>query len=223
MRRPAAPTALNTSGVTSVPMSTIDESVEKSKWDSMGGAMSTTQLGWGIEAAPLAASTLEDCSWYAIQTRIRFEKQVAVQLRSKEIEVFLPLIRQMHRWSDRRQQVDVPLFPGYGFVHLCLDPVSRLRVLQTAGVAGFVSFNGEAIRVPRKQIEDIQQILAKDVPCTLYPFLQAGQKVRIRGGCLDGLEGILADCKSDKTLLISVEAIERTLAIHVEGYDIELL
>ena len=66
-------------------------------------------------------------------------------------------------------------------------------------------------------------MLAKDVPCAMYPFLKAGQKVRIRGGSLDGLEGILAERNTDKTLLISVEAIERTIAIQVEGYDIELL
>jgi transcription antitermination factor NusG len=104
-----------------------------------------------------------------------------------------------------------------------LDPATRLHILQTAGLIGFVRFNGEAVPVPRKQIEDIQQVFAKDVPCAMYPFLKAGQKVRIRGGCLDGLEGVLASYNSARTLLISIEAIERTIAIQVEGYDIEML
>ena len=185
--------------------------------------MSTAQLNWSSEAVPSPVPAAADYSWYAIQTRVRFEKKVAAQLQGKGIEIFLPLVKQVHRWSDRRQVIEVPLFAGYGFVHLYLDPKTRLRVVQTAGVFGFVGCNGEASPIPWKQIEDIQQVLAKDVPCAMYPFLKVGQKVRIRGGCLDGLEGILADCSSDKTLLISMEAIERTVAIHVEGYDIELL
>jgi len=185
--------------------------------------MSSAQLNWRAEPQPVPLPAAAEYTWYAIQTRARFEKKVAAQLQRKGIEIFLPLIKQVHRWSDRRQIVDLPLFPGYAFVHLDRDPAARMRALQTAGVVGFVSFNGEAPPVPRKQIEDIQQVLSKDVPCAMYPFLKAGQKVRIRGGCLDGLEGLLVDRSSDKTVLISIDAIERTLAIQVEGYDIELL
>ena len=185
--------------------------------------MSTVQLNWSSETVPTPVPAAADYSWYAIQTRIRFEKKVATQLQKKGIEVFLPLIKQVHRWSDRRQVIESPLFPGYGFVHLHLDPKTRLRVVQTAGVFGFVGCNGEVSPIPWKQIEDIQQVLAKDVPCAMYPFLKVGQQVRIRGGSLDGLEGILTERNSGKTLLISVEAIERTIAIQVEGYDIELL
>jgi transcription antitermination factor NusG len=185
--------------------------------------MSTAQLNWISETAQIPVPAAEDYSWYAIQTRVRFEKKVAAQLQRKGIEIFLPLTKQVHRWSDRRQEIDVALFPGYGFVHVYLDPATRLHILQTAGLIGFVRFNGEAVPVPRKQIEDIQQVFAKDVPCAMYPFLKAGQKVRIRGGCLDGLEGVLASYNSARTLLISIEAIERTIAIQVEGYDIEML
>jgi len=197
--------------------------MEKSEWDSMGGAMSTSQLNWVNEPAHAAAASAQDCFWYAIQTRVRFEKKVAAQLERKGIEVFLPLLKQVHRWSDRCQTIEVPLFPGYEFVQLDSEPRARLRVLQTAGLVGFVSFNGEAVPVPRKQIEDIQQVLSKDVPCAMYPFLKPGRKVRIRGGCLDGLEGLLADRHSDKKLYISIEAIQRTLAVQLEGYDIELV
>jgi len=194
---------------------------EKSGWDSIGGALSTSQFNWVNDPAHSARAAAQDCFWYAIQTRVRFEKKVASQLERKGIEVFLPLLKQVHRWSDRRQTIEVPLFPGYEFVQLHIERGARLQVLQTAGLVGFVSFNGEAIPIPRKQIEDIQQILGRDVPCAMYPFLKPGRKVRIRGGCLDGLEGVMAERDSDKKLFISIEAIQRTLAVQVEGYDIE--
>jgi transcription antitermination factor NusG len=185
--------------------------------------MSTAQLNWTAEPAlfPVQRSAREVWLWYAIQTRLRFERKVFAQLESKGIETFLPLVRQTHRWSDRRQVVEVPLFPGYGFVHLHLDPRARLYIVQTAGLMGFVSFGGEPTQVPPKQIENIRQLLAQELPCAMYPFLKAGQRVRIRGGCLDGIEGILISHGSNRKLLISVEAIERTIAIQIEGYDIE--
>jgi hypothetical protein len=45
--------------------------------------------------------------------------------------------------------------------------------------------------------------------------------VRIRSGALDGLEGILVSCNGDRTLIISVDAIQRSLSVRVEGYEVE--
>jgi len=160
--------------------------------------------------------------WFALQTRYRFEKKVAAQLANKGMEVFLPLRKENREWSDRQKLVTVPLFPGYAFVHAVRSVALRLLVLQTAGVMGFVSFAGTAATVPQKQIEDLRLLLTQDVPFSLYPFLRAGQRVRIRGGCLDGVEGLLTQRDRDK-LVISIESIQRSLAIEIQGYDVDLI
>jgi len=160
-------------------------------------------------------------AWYAIQTRCRFERKVAAQLQLKAIEIFLPLVRQVHHWSDRRQIVEQPLFPGYSFVRLADSPAQRLRVLQTAGVNGFVMANGFPIPVPEQQIEGVRRLLANEIACRAYPFLKAGQRVRVRGGCLDGLEGIVISEHKDHSLVISIECIQRSLALRIDGYDVE--
>jgi len=160
--------------------------------------------------------------WFVLQTRYRFEKKVAAQLSGKGIEVFLPLRKENRDWSDRQKLVTVPLFPGYAFVRSARSVALRLLVLQTAGVMGFVSFAGTAAVVPQKQIEDLQLLLAEEVPFSLYPFLRAGQRVRIRGGCLDGVEGLLAQRDKGK-LVISIESIQRSLAIEIHGYEVELI
>lgn len=164
----------------------------------------------------------EVAEWFALQTRYRFEKKVAAQLSGKGLEVFLPLRKENREWSDRQKQVTVPLFPGYAFVRSARSFALRLLVLQTAGVMGFVSFAGTAAVVPRKQIEDLQLLLAQDVPFSLYPFLHSGQRVRIRGGCLHGVEGLLAQRDKDK-LVISIESIQRSLAIEIRGYEVDLI
>ena len=95
--------------------------------------------------------------------------------------------------------------------------------LQTPGVVGFVGIGRRGIPIPDKQIEDIQTVLTQNIPCAIFPFLRVGQRVRIRGGCLDGIEGRLVTLKGDRSLVISVEPILRSIAIRLDGYDVEIL
>ena len=160
--------------------------------------------------------------WYAIQTRPRHEKKVAGELQEKRIESYLPLLNQIHRWSDRRKLIQVPLFPGYVFVRSKLDPVLRYSILSTWGALAFVGPQREASPIPDTQIEDIRTLLQTKVSLSPYPFLKVGQRVRVRGGALDGMEGILVT-NGHKRLVISVESIQRSLSITIEGYDVEAM
>jgi transcription antitermination factor NusG len=160
--------------------------------------------------------------WYAIQTRYRFEKKVTTHLQRKGIETFLPVLEEVHRWSDRDKRVDTLLFSGYTFARFNATSWSRTDLLRTVGVIGLIVFAGQIIPIPTKQIDDLQMLLSQKVPCALHPFLKIGQRVRIRGGCLDGLQGIL-DERGEKNLVISVESIERSVAIRIEGYELELI
>jgi transcription antitermination factor NusG len=158
--------------------------------------------------------------WYAIQTRPRHEKKVAAELKEKRIDSYLPLLNQIHRWSDRRKAVQVPLFPGYVFVHSQLVPMVRYSILTIWGALAFVGPQREATPIPDTQIEDIRTLLETKVSLSPYPFLKVGQRVRVRGGALDGMEGILVT-NGHKRLVISVESIQRSLSITIEGYDVE--
>jgi transcription antitermination factor NusG len=164
---------------------------------------------------------IREPQWFAVQTRYRFEKKVAAELAQKGCRVYLPLLTENHSWSDRQKEITIPLFPGYAFVHIDRSREARYRVLETVGLIGFVNFGGMIIPVPQKQIDDLQSVLRERGLFALHPFVSDGQRVRIRGGCLDGVEGVLA--RNDKgKLLISVEAIQRSIAIEIRGYELEL-
>lgn len=160
--------------------------------------------------------------WYSIQTRYRFERKVTDQLQRKGVQTFLPLLEEFHRWSDRRQPVYVPLFSGYTFARLELSPRSRMELLHTEGVIGLISIKGVAVAIPAKQIDDLQMLLSQKVPCSLHAFLKVGQRVRVRGGCLNGLEGILEQ-RGEKNLVIALESIQRAVAITIEGYELDII
>jgi len=166
-----------------------------------------------------AATSAE--KWYAVQTRARHEKMVAHRLQERTIPTFLPLMTEVHRWSDRKRIVEVPLFGCYLFARIAADSVERLRVLRVEGVLSLVGSRGEGTPIPDEQIESIQILMKERAPWHSHPFLKVGQRVRIRSGALDGMEGVLLSHNGDRTLVISVDAIQRSLAVRVEGYEVE--
>jgi transcription antitermination factor NusG len=159
--------------------------------------------------------------WFAVQTRPRYEKKVALELQEKGIECFLPLHSVKRQWSDRKQAVSLPLFPGYTFVRIIPAQHLRVAVLRTNGVINFVGPKGTGAIIPDGEIEAVQAILKENIPFKLYPYLKVGRAVHIRGGCLDGIKGILTKINGDQSLIISVELIQRSVAMRVTGYDIE--
>jgi transcription antitermination factor NusG len=188
--------------------------------DPEGEAMSTSSQSWqDTNSFPTFAA--ETSKWYALQTRARHEKLIAHRLRDGGIATFLPLVSEMHRWSDRRKLVELPLFSCYVFVRLSPSHEDRLRVLRLDGVFGFVGVRGEGTPIPDDQIDAIQALLLQGLPWSNHPFLKIGQRVRIRGGAMDGIEGILVARNGDRTLIVSVDVIQRSLAVRIEGYDVE--
>jgi transcription antitermination factor NusG len=175
-------------------------------------------LNWN----PISESvSFQQPHWYAIRTRSRHEKKVADEVREKGIVSFLPLVTRLHNWSDRRKKVDLPLFPGYVFVHTFSTPESRLSILRTSGVAGFVGSQGYGTPIPEKQIDDIRLIVENGVPFEAYPYLHINERVRIRGGALDGVEGTLTAKNADHSLVVSIELIQRSILVRVTGYELE--
>ena len=178
-----------------------------------------------VESYPPAdcRSALQQPQWYAIRTRSRHEKLVARQLETQGIRSFLPLVSKIHQWSDRRKQVQEPLFCGYAFVHLDHSSSDRARVLKTQGVVNFVGMQGMGIPIPDHEIANINTLLSSRVGYQERPFLYVGQKVRVCGGALDGLQGILIAENNDQSVVISVGLIQRSLSVRVAGYRVEPL
>jgi transcription antitermination factor NusG len=77
--------------------------------------------------------------------------------------------------------------------------------------------------IPDEQMDAVRLLLAEQLPCAAHPFLKIGQRVRIRGGAMDGVEGVLLAHNGDRTLIVSVDVIQRSLAVRIEGYHVEPL
>lgn len=157
--------------------------------------------------------------WYALYTRHQHEKSAAWILSNKGLEVFLPLYTATRRWKDRAKQISLPLFPCYVFLR---GPVDRWQpVLMTPGVSTVVEFAGEPAIIPTAEIDAVRQILAGSLRAEPHPFLKCGDWVRVKAGPLEGLEGVLVSKKSLFRLVLSVELLQRSVAVEVDVSMVE--
>jgi transcription antitermination factor NusG len=154
-------------------------------------------------------------NWYAVHTRARHERVVAQRLKDQGVTTFLPLVTEVHRWSDRQKTVELTLFGCYVFVKLTPTGEERLQVFR------FVGTRGVGTPIAEAQIDSVRTLIGQQVPWSAHPFLQIGQRVRVRGGALDGVEGILVSRDQDNALVISIDAIQRSLSVRIQGYDVE--
>jgi transcription antitermination factor NusG len=173
-----------------------------------------------VNAPPAAAApapvALE--RWFAAYTCARHEKKVAHQLEERGIECFLPVYHSVRRWKDRRKQLDMVLFPSYVFVKLAMK--DRLRVLQLPGVVRFVTFNGEPAILPAGDIEALRNGMTQQLQPEHHPYLIAGRRVKVVHGPLAGAEGFLSRWKNSSRLVISIDAIMRSISVEIDETDV---
>jgi len=166
-------------------------------------------------------ATLDESRWYAVSTRSRHEKVAASMLESLGIQHYLPLTTEVHRWSDRKQIIASPLFSCYLFVHISNSAASRLRVLKVPGVVNLVGTMNGPVPIPEREIECVRAVLSRGIECFPYPYLKAGDRVRIVQGALAGVEGAFVRSGPNATLVISIEMIQQSVAIKIDGCDVE--
>lgn len=160
-----------------------------------------------------------DFGWHAIYTRHQHEKVVARVLSDKGFEVFLPLYNVGRRWKDRTKQLSLPLFPCYVFLWGGLG--RRLEIVTTPGFYSFVTMGNRPAVIPQAEIESVRRALVKGCGVEPHPFLRAGDRVRIKFGPLEGIEGLLVRKKNSFRLVLSVELLQKSVAVEVDASLVE--
>lgn len=158
-------------------------------------------------------------AWFALYVRHRHEKAVAKSVSEKGLAVFLPLYKIAHRWKDRMKDLVLPLFPNYVFI--LAAPGQRNVVLSTPGIYDFVRLSGVPAPIPAEEIEAVRQAVAHGLNAEPHPFLKSGDRVRVKTGPLEGMEGILVRKKNFYRLVLSVELLVRSISVEVDIADVE--
>jgi transcription antitermination factor NusG len=146
---------------------------------------------------------------------------VAAKLNELGVHHYLPLKSELHKWSDRKQMVETPLFSGYLFVNINLMTNSKLQVLKIPGVGALVGNQMGPLPIPDRQIEGIRRLVTLGTDCSVEPLLQEGDRVRVVQGALAGIEGTLIRNKSASRLLVSIEMVRQSLSVSILRSDVE--
>ncbi len=166
----------------------------------------------------ITPATEPTCLWYALVLRSRFEKKSHACLVESGVESFLPLIEEVHTWSDRKKHVTEPLFRGYLFVRTHLK--RKVEILQTSGVVRFVEFNGRPVAIPEYQLEWVR--IATREPCQVQreSYFASGDKVRVISGPLLGLEGYVVQTRGRSRLIVSLSSIAQSFSVEISEHDV---
>jgi transcription antitermination factor NusG len=158
--------------------------------------------------------------WFALYTTSRHEKRVAEHLVHRQIECYLPLYRSQRRWSDgSRVTLELPLFPGYLFIHI--QRSERSSVLAVPGAVSVVGgTGGEPVSLPDATIDTLKDALRLR-QAQPHASVAAGQRVRIQFGALAGVEGVVVRHKNGFRVIVNVEQIQQSYSVEVGLEDIE--
>ena len=153
-------------------------------------------------------------AWYALQVRSRKENYVAAHILGQGFECLLPTYKSIRQWSDRKKELEQPLFPGYLFCRF--DFQARRPLITIPGVLQILGNGRIGIPVSDDEISALRLAVTSGMPKQPWPYLEVGQRVRVNYGTLTGLEGILVNVKGNHRVILSVTLLQRSVAMEVD-------
>ena len=159
-------------------------------------------------------SNQDSKKWLAVYTRPRHEKTVEKELQKKEFEVYLPMLKERRKWSDRKKWVEFPMFRSYVFVRTKIK--NTLFVLQTPGVVKVIKFGEEVAVVRNESIEAIKLMIEGGYNPEPLNYFIKGDPVEVKDGPLKGLVGEVIRLDKNDRLMVRVDAIQHSISIQID-------
>lgn len=168
---------------------------------------------------PVKVNTLGKDSWFALKVNTRSEPLAAKALAIRGFETFSPTYSERRQYTDRFKIIDVPVFSGYVLIRW--DGKNKHLVLTSPAVQSFVCFGNQLATISNQVITDVQRMLA--CGASPIPYLKPGDKVRVATGLLSGVEGTYLRRGSGGQLIVSVDVLERSVALRIDEDQVQLL
>jgi len=156
--------------------------------------------------------------WWVVHTRPRCEKKMKEWFAVKQFEHFLPVRPKQRIYASKKVTFEHPLFPGYAFGSFPLR--ARLNVLGSGHAAGVIEVVDQSQLL--KELSTVRKALEAGAPLEDCPYVAVGQRVRITSGACRGLEGRVERFAGKTRFLLSVELLQRSVAMEIDAGLLEL-
>jgi transcription antitermination factor NusG len=159
--------------------------------------------------------------WLVLRTRSHQENVVEIDLQRRRINAYLPKCPVLRKWNDRKQIVQVPLFPGYVFVQPRVDQFENIRYIR--GSCGLIFVGDKPAAVPEKDMEAINILVHSGATLVVNPQLIPGQRVEVIAGPFKGVQGELVRIKSADRLVINAPLLSSSVSVEVDAHNVSAL
>jgi len=161
--------------------------------------------------------------WYVLRVKSLHERKIYELLSESSIEAFLPLVKTVRNWSDRKKIILKPLFPSYIFVNIQRS-LDFFKALDMYGAFSYIHFGNEYAKVPNSEIEKIKFLVGakeiKGVKLDTQP-LKVGDMKKISSGPLNGLECEILKVNNIKKVVVRVTSLRQNITATLPSYYLD--
>ena len=160
---------------------------------------------------------LHTSRWYILKIRGGSEKKMTRDLRAAGFEVMLPVRKTIRFWSDRKKQVEEPLFKGYAFI--CLSEARRAEVFQVDRKLSYLRLDGKPCTLREKEVALLQYLsqgTEEDITVQ-YGRLGPGTRVEVLEGPFTGQVGLVRGSGTQTTLEIEIPSLSFVSSVQLRG------
>jgi transcriptional antiterminator RfaH len=164
-----------------------------------------------------------DYDWYAIYTKNNGEKKICNTLQRDNIECYLPLYKKLRQWSDRKKWIEEPFFRNYIFVKV--SRIEYFNVLSVSGVVKYVSFGGQAQKIPSEQISNIKMLVEQQEREVVLSRekIERGQNAEVFVGPFKGLKGEVVKICGNYRIVIRIDALGCSIYANISRDEINVI
>jgi transcription antitermination factor NusG len=164
---------------------------------------------------------MSEKKWYAVYTKVRWEKKVAELLSKRNIENYCPLNQVKKQWADRKKTITEPLFVSYVFVRVAESEHTELK--KTDGVINLVYWLGKPAVIRDAEIDVIRKFLDHHSNVSIERTkVNISDTIRVINGPLIHHEGKVVAVKN-KTVKILLPTLGFIMSAEVETGKVEII
>jgi len=161
--------------------------------------------------------------WHVLYVKSQWEKKVDDSLRDLSIESFLPLVKTVRQWSDRKKTISKPLFPSYVFVYTHTS-LEFQKALTVNGVYAYIKFGNKYAQVTEKEVNQIKFLVGNKNVSDLKinnQLPKSGDTKKIIYGPFNGLECKVIKADNANKVIVQIELLNNTITATIPSYNFE--